>query len=60
MAKECTLRTGKLPLGGLPRNRVVWITDRPDMTSSNYHGRMTTNHTIKQKTRSMSVLTESE
>ena len=27
MTKECTLSTGKLPVGGLPRNSVVKITD---------------------------------
>ena len=27
MAKECALNTGKLPLGGLPRNSVARITD---------------------------------
>ena len=26
MTKECMLNTGKVPLGGLPRNRVVRIT----------------------------------
>ena len=30
MAKECMLSAGKLPLGGLPRNSVVRITDCPD------------------------------
>ena len=39
MAKECTLTIGKLPLGGLPRNGVVMITDRPDMTLAVYSGR---------------------
>ena len=34
MVKKCVLSTGKLPLGGLPRNRVVRINDRPDMTSA--------------------------
>ena len=34
MAKECALITGKLPLGGLPRNSVVRIIDCPDMTSA--------------------------
>ena len=28
-----------LPLGSLPRNIVVRITDRPDMTSAFHHGR---------------------
>ena len=31
MAKECMLSTGILPLGGLPRNSVVRVTDPPDM-----------------------------
>ena len=39
MAKDCTLSTGKLPLGGLPRNSVaIRITDCPNMTSAVYHG----------------------
>ena len=38
MAKGCALSTGNLPLGGLPRNSVDRITDRPDMTSAVYHG----------------------
>ena len=38
MVKECILSTGKLLLGGLPRNSVVRITDRPDMTSVVYRG----------------------
>ena len=33
MAKECMLCIGKLPLGVLPWNNVVRITDRPVMTS---------------------------
>ena len=32
MAKECTLSTVKLPLGGLPRNSVVRINDHSGMT----------------------------
>ena len=49
MAKECTcmLITGKLPLGSLPRNSVVRITERPDMTSAVYHGCKVTNQTKK-------------
>ena len=47
MAKECMLSTGKLPLGGLPRNSVVRITGRPDMTTHDlsccYRGRKATN-----------------
>ena len=34
MAKGCALSTGYLPQGGLPRNSVDRITDRPDMTSA--------------------------
>ena len=33
MAKGCALSTGYLPRGGLPRNSVDRITDRPDMIS---------------------------
>ena len=35
-AMGCMLSTGKLPLGGLPRNSVVKITDRPNMTTAVY------------------------
>ena len=38
MAKEYTLSTGKLPLGGLSRNNVVRIIDHPGMTSDVYRG----------------------
>ena len=40
MAKECTLSTDtcKLPLGALPRNSVVRITDCPDMNKAVYSG----------------------
>ena len=34
MAKGWGLSTGNLPHGGLPRNSVDRITDRPDMTSA--------------------------
>ena len=34
MAKECVPSTGKLPMGGLPRNSAVRITDCPDMISA--------------------------
>ena len=44
MAKECMLSTDKLPLGGLPRNSVVRMTDSPDMTSAAYHGRKATSN----------------
>ena len=33
------LSTGNLPLGGLPRNSVDRLTDRPDMTSAVYRVR---------------------
>ena len=46
IAKECMLSTGKLPLGGLPRNSVGRITDDPDMTSADYHGPKATNQTF--------------
>ena len=39
MAKGCALSTGYLPRGGLPRNSVDSITDRPDMTSVVDRGR---------------------
>ena len=45
MAKECTLSTGKLPLGGLLRNNVVRINDRPNMTAAVYRGRKLLNKT---------------
>ena len=34
MTKGCTLSTGYLPRGGLPRNSVDRITDSPDMTTA--------------------------
>ena len=49
MRKNVHLSTGKLPLGGLPRNSVVRITDRPDMTSAVYLGDKTLNQTNKHK-----------
>ena len=45
MVKECSLSTGRLPPGGLPRNGVVRITDHPDMTSVVNHGCKATNQT---------------
>ena len=39
MAKGCALSTGYLPRGGLPRNSVDRITDRPDMSSAVDRGR---------------------
>ena len=32
MAKRCALSTGHLPRGGLPRNSMNRISDRPDMS----------------------------
>ena len=43
-AKEWTLYTGKLPLGGLPRNNVV-LKDHPVMTSAVYFGHKASNQT---------------
>ena len=48
MGKWCALSTGKLPRGGLPRNSVDRITDRPDMTSAVYRGRKEPTKTNKQ------------
>ena len=48
MAKECMLSIGKLPLGSLPRNSMVKITDRPGMTSAVYHGSKATKQTYKE------------
>ena len=50
MAKRCALSTGNLPRGGLPRNSVDRITDRPDMTLAVYHGRKASTQTNKNKT----------
>ena len=47
MGKECTLSTGILPPGGLPRNSVVRITDHPGMSSAVYHGHKATNQMNK-------------
>ena len=49
MMKECALSTSELPPGGLPRNSVVRIIDRPDMTSAVYHGHKALNQAMKQK-----------
>ena len=48
MPKGCALSTGYLPRGGLPRNSVGRITDRPDMTSAVDRGRKASTRT-KQK-----------
>ena len=48
MAKGCALSTGYLLWGGLPRNSVDRITDRPDMTSAVDRGRKASNQTKKQ------------
>ena len=44
LAKELTLYTGKLPLGGLPRKNVV-LKDYPVMTSAVYFGHKASNQT---------------
>ena len=49
MAKGCALSTGYLPRGGLPRNSVNRITDRPDMTSAFDRGRKASTQTNKNK-----------
>ena len=48
MAKGCALSTGYLPRGGLPRNSVDRITDRPYMTSAVDRGRKASTQTNKQ------------
>ena len=50
MAKRCALSTGNLLRGGLPRNSVDRITDRPDMTSSVYLGRKASTQTTNKQT----------
>ena len=45
MAERCALSTGNLLGGGLPRNSVDRITDRPDMTSAVYRGRKASTQT---------------
>ena len=54
MAKGCALSTGYLPQGGLPRNSVDRITDRPDMTSAVVRGRKASTQTNKQKPAALS------
>ena len=49
MAKGCALSTGYLPRGGLHRNRVDRITDRPDMTSAVDRGRKASTQTKTNK-----------
>ena len=53
MAKECTLNTCKLPLGHLPSNGAVRITDRPEMISAVNRGRKVTK---KKKRRKMIMI----
>ena len=43
MAKGCAPSTGYLPRGGLARNNVDRITDRPDMTSAVDRGHKASN-----------------
>ena len=47
VAKRCALSTGHLPRGGLPRNSVDRITDRPDRTSAVDRGRKASTQTNK-------------
>ena len=48
MEKGRTPSPGKPPPGGLPRNSVFRINDRPDMTSAVYRGRKASIQTNKQ------------
>ena len=49
MAKGCALSAGYLPRGGLPRNSVDRITDRPDMTSAVERGCKASTQTKKHE-----------
>ena len=48
MAKGCALGSGYLPQGGLPRNNVDRITDRPNLTSAVDRGHKASTQTDKQ------------
>ena len=48
MAKGCAVSTGYLPRGGLPRNSVDRITERPDMTLAVDRGCRASTQTNKQ------------
>ena len=48
LAKGCALSTGYLLRGGLPRNSMDRITDRPDMTSAVDRGRKASTQTNKK------------
>ena len=52
MGKRHALSTGYVPRGGLPRNSVYRLTDRPNMTSAVYRGRkaLTQHQHMKIKT----------
>ena len=58
MGKGCALSTGYLPRGGLPRNSVDRITDRPDMTSAVDSGRKAT--TQNKQTKNSSTVGRNE
>ena len=56
MAKGCTLSTGYLLRGGLPRNSVDRVTDRPVMTSAVDRGRKASTQTKLPKSEISSLL----
>ena len=58
MAKGCALSTGYLPRGGLPRNSVDRITDRPDITSAVDRGCKASTQTNKKVKNSSIVFLE--
>ena len=55
MAKGCALSSSFLPLGGLPRNSVDRITDRPDMTSAVDRGRKASTQINKNRNKLVAV-----
>ena len=55
MAKGCALSISFLPLGGLPRNSVDRITDRPDMTSAADRGRKVSTQINKNRNKLVAV-----
>ena len=55
MVKGCALSTGYLPRGGLPRNSVDRITDRPEITSAVDRGRKASTQTNKQTNKNVYI-----